>query len=114
MLYKTTNKDLPLSRIFGLLGALIFAVGFLLMTPVSVYAGDEITIKTCAQCHEDEVAAFKNKVHAVIDSKGLAGNAGSTFSCTACHGDVSKHIEEGDKGDLVSEDAILKTLGVNE
>ena len=55
----------------------------------------------CANCHDERVAAFAHNPHAVLDSKGLASKAGASFSCAACHGDASKHVEAGgEKGTI--------------
>jgi DmsE family decaheme c-type cytochrome len=53
-----------------------------------------IDATTCANCHDERVAVFAHNAHSVLDTKGLAERAGATFSCAACHGDVSKHVEE--------------------
>lgn len=55
----------------------------------------QINASTCADCHDQRVANFAHNPHSVLDTQGLASKAGATFSCAACHGDVSKHVEEG-------------------
>lgn len=82
---------------------LVFAAAFVLVAVTrapagSAVAGDDtakIDATTCANCHEERVAAFAHNPHSALDSKGLAARAGATFSCAACHGDASKHVSEG-------------------
>jgi DmsE family decaheme c-type cytochrome len=65
----------------------------------------QVDARTCANCHEDRVATFAHNPHSALDTKGLASRAGATFSCAACHGDVSKHLEEsGQAGSIFAFD----------
>ncbi|MCP5103252.1 MAG: hypothetical protein GY950_07735 [bacterium] len=96
------KKKLPFHRLLWLLVPAICMIGFIEFlpgTPVAEASGEE-GWATCAECHEDLSAAFKNSAHAVIDSKGLAEHAGAKFSCAGCHGDTSKHLEEPDAGNI--------------
>lgn len=45
--------------------------------------------ETCGSCHEATVEAF-----------GLTPHAAAAASCTACHGQVLQHAEEGGKGNI--------------
>lgn len=54
-----------------------------------------ITLEECAACHEEQVTAFQRNPHSALDTKGLAARAGASFSCNACHGDPTRHIDEG-------------------
>lgn len=80
----------------GLVVVIIACVQFFPAQAAADTAGEINNIQGCAECHEDLVADFKNTAHAVIDTKLLADRAGAKFSCTACHGKLDKHIEEGD------------------
>ncbi len=49
----------------------------------------------CADCHDDEVAAFNRTTHSKSWQHGMA--------CEQCHGDVTKHVEsKGAEGTIVS------------
>lgn len=50
----------------------------------------------CAECHPDRVEAFAANPHSALDSpQWLAQGQGYEGSCTACHGDGTRHMEEG-------------------
>lgn len=53
-------------------------------------SSQETELKTCAECHEDLVKSFDLKPHSVIDPN----------SCTACHGNAEKHLEEAEAGTI--------------
>ncbi len=90
-----------LSRWPVLVGLAVFVIAFMLFMPVTAAAADEGEgFETCAECHDELAAAFKNSAHAVIDSKGLAGHAGAKFSCVSCHGSPAKHLEEAEAGNI--------------
>ncbi len=48
---------------------------------------------TCADCHDEVAAAMTQNVHMQIKSFEVQGK---TVGCQACHGDGTKHMEEGD------------------
>jgi DmsE family decaheme c-type cytochrome len=48
----------------------------------AVPEGENIDLETCAECHEDIAKAFLSKPHSV------------SKSCTVCHADAEKHLEE--------------------
>jgi DmsE family decaheme c-type cytochrome len=51
--------------------------------------------EACAECHDDEVAAWSRTTHAKSWQNGMA--------CEQCHGDVTKHLEtKGAEGTIVS------------
>lgn len=77
---KTKSSPMPILAFIGL-GILIF--GCLAFLPNSAAADAKTDAEACAQCHEDQVAAFKAAIH-----------AGS--NCSDCHGDAAKHMEEGE------------------
>ncbi|MCP5048851.1 MAG: DmsE family decaheme c-type cytochrome [bacterium] len=102
-----SNQSATAGRLAGLLLLALVLVAFNLFTttPYTAAAGnpDESAVEqvqTCAECHDDLAASFKNSVHAVIDKKGLAGHAGAEFSCASCHGDTAKHLEEAEAGTI--------------
>lgn len=57
--------------------------------------GQDVSPQTCGLCHGAQVAAFARNPHASLDSEGLAERAGARFSCEACHGDPSPHLQAG-------------------
>lgn len=86
----------------GRFTALVFAAAFLaagltgaLASKAVADEAEQVDASTCANCHEDQVAAFAKNPHSVLDTEGLASKAGAPFSCAACHGDSAKHIDEG-------------------
>lgn len=87
----------------GRFTALVFAAALVAIGATRAHAGtavaddpaEKVDATTCGACHDERVAAFAHNPHSVLDTKGLADKAGATFSCAACHGDPSKHIEEG-------------------
>lgn len=62
---------------------------------------EQVTAQTCADCHEDQVAAFAKNPHAALDTEGLAAKGGVSFSCEACHGDPTAHLEAGGGADTI-------------
>jgi DmsE family decaheme c-type cytochrome len=95
-------QHIKIKPIPALMGLAVFMIAFMLFIPISAAAagaGDD-QVQTCAECHDELAAAFKKSAHAVIDSKGLAGHAGAKFSCESCHGDLSKHLEEAEAGNI--------------
>jgi DmsE family decaheme c-type cytochrome len=51
--------------------------------------------ESCAECHDDEVAAFNRTTHSKSWQNGIA--------CEQCHGDVSKHVEsKGAEGTITN------------
>jgi len=57
--------------------------------------GMTVDAEVCGACHEDLAGAFAGSVHSALDREGMDERYGVAFSCTACHGDVSQHLEEG-------------------
>ncbi len=55
-----------------------------------VLAGDG---PTCADCHDEVVAAMAGNVHMRVQSFEVMGK---TTGCEGCHGDGTRHMEEGD------------------
>jgi len=94
------NEKLTLRQLLGFVALGFFIVAFLQFIPVQTAAADEIDAKTCAECHDELAAAFNNSAHMVIDKKGLVGHAGAKFSCESCHGDLKKHLEEAQAGNI--------------
>ena len=85
---------------FGLMFLVILACQSPLKTstlptiPGATYVGD----KTCLDCHEDVVSAFKNTAHGKIADFEVIGKKG----CESCHGPGSLHAEEGDVSKILS------------
>jgi DmsE family decaheme c-type cytochrome len=52
-------------------------------------------MEQCGDCHDDVVGALALTPHSALESEGWELPEGATASCTACHGDASKHLEEG-------------------
>lgn len=80
----------------------ILALCFLLALalPALPAAGQESggmswSAEDCAQCHTDLAAEFARNPHSVLDQKADLRLGGAGSSCTTCHGDAAKHIEEG-------------------
>ena len=48
---------------------------------------------TCADCHDEVAAAMAQQVHMRIQPFEVSGRA---VGCEACHGDGTRHMEEGD------------------
>jgi DmsE family decaheme c-type cytochrome len=67
----------------------------------------------CTPCHEEVVAAFMKKPHAVIDFKGWTAKDYKS-SCTSCHGGATKHLEDEGGTDNIftfsSEDKTIKKI----
>lgn len=97
---KTNKKNTlqPFSVLPGLFAAALLVVGIVFFSPLTAVAEEDYDLDTCATCHEDVVEAFKNNLHAVIDSKKI-----DKLSCTACHGDAALHVEkEGEAGTILT------------
>lgn len=80
---------------------------FLGLMMVSTFvAADEgnssaVAIADCAECHDTLAGAFSRNPHSVLDADGWELPDQAAFSCEACHGDVSVHLEEaGDDGTI--------------
>jgi DmsE family decaheme c-type cytochrome len=62
-------------------------------------AGETVTAATCAECHDEVVAAFETSTH------GRAwkhGDRDATATCTNCHGGAERHVESGDPADMTT------------
>lgn len=84
---KKKGKKLLMPRFLGVMGIVIFVVGFTgLITGMTAAENEKKAagIETCTECHEDVATAFKTNLHFV----------GKT-DCTDCHGDAAKHIDSG-------------------
>lgn len=80
MVTKTEKKmKLPFVEMIGFIGLTFFTTGFL---STAKPATQETNIGICAECHEDLAKAFMSKPHSELNS------------CTACHGEAEKHLEE--------------------
>jgi DmsE family decaheme c-type cytochrome len=55
--------------------------------------------RACAQCHEEVYHSFMGNVHARLDAFEFAGTTGG---CEACHGSAQKHLDSGEKADILS------------
>lgn len=49
----------------------------------------------CAACHTEQVESFSRNPHSVLDDREELRMDGHGSSCTGCHGDASRHMEEG-------------------
>ncbi len=88
MRQKTNKKmKLPSFKTLGFIGLAVMACGFLIGANNSQQATD---LKTCGECHDDIAKAHMSKPHSVIELN----------SCTACHGDAEKHLEEAEAGTI--------------
>ncbi len=83
--------------IFGLILLFSFTTG--VYSKVSNADTSKLVAK-CAECHEDLAKGFKMGPHFTIDTKGLAKGIGADFSCGSCHGDLKKHIEDAEAGNI--------------
>lgn len=64
---------------------------------------DDVTMETCADCHEDEVASFGRTEHAAAWHTADMGK----LVCSSCHGDPTAHLSGNDKaGTMVGFDEI--------
>lgn len=74
---------------------LLLVVGALLLAVPALAAPQEgedgVSAAVCADCHDPHPLG----PHAALDTEGLAARAGAEFSCAACHGDPTQHLEEG-------------------
>ena len=87
MATKKRREKLPIPHYLGLLGLVVFVVGFTGFIHGMTAAENEKSaagIEACTECHEDVATAFKTGPHFV-------GKA----ACIDCHGDPAKHIETG-------------------
>jgi len=69
--------------------------------PAAEQQGEQVSAQTCGDCHDDVVAAFARNPHAALDTEGLAAKAGASFSCAACHGDPTAHLDAGGGADTI-------------
>lgn len=79
-------------------GALIF--GLVLASgagspAVAQEDGRAWSAEECAACHTDLAADFTRNPHHLLDQEDAWRPAGYGSSCTSCHGDAERHIEEG-------------------
>jgi DmsE family decaheme c-type cytochrome len=77
---KRKERKWPSVKVIGCISLTMVLVGFLSTAKPSI---QETNVETCAECHEDIAKAFLSKPHRAANS------------CTACHGDAEKHLEEG-------------------
>jgi DmsE family decaheme c-type cytochrome len=74
------REKLPSLRVFGVVSLVVIIAGFLVAAKPAVQGE---SFDTCAECHEDTAKLFLLKPHATMKS------------CTICHSDSEKHLEEG-------------------
>lgn len=70
----------PLLQTVGFICLVLFVTAFLTAAKPAIQEADA---ETCAECHEETGKAFHANPHSAMDS------------CSACHGDAEKHMEEG-------------------
>ncbi len=77
-------------------GSVLLFVGLVLVAAGSTDLAQEnvgyIGSETCADCHDEVVAAFETSAHGRADLAGWS----SGESCESCHGPGASHAEEGD------------------
>lgn len=93
---RSTNRNMAATLSVAVV--LFLAVIWAGSADVGLFASQETSsfeknTNACTPCHEEVVAAFMKKPHAVIDQKGWMTKDASS-SCTSCHGDAAKHLEE--------------------
>lgn len=76
----------------SLAALLVLGLGLLAAPDSTVAQVDQRLQARCRICHSDRFATTAAGPHAVIDEPGRAESFGVSFSCTACHGDVTEHI----------------------
>jgi DmsE family decaheme c-type cytochrome len=83
-LAKKTKKKmkLPTLQVLVFIGLITLLFGIFYAAKPAV---QEKETETCAVCHEDLVKAFASKPHSVLQEN----------TCSSCHGDTEKHLEEG-------------------
>jgi len=79
-----------------LITLIAFSFLFFFSTGNILFAKDEVGVKTCAECHEDLAKSFTANPHNAVDTEKLA----DSFSCTECHGNLKKHLENGEEGNI--------------
>jgi DmsE family decaheme c-type cytochrome len=74
--------------------ALLLGVGVVAVCGQDSTAKAAASLAPCDTCHDTLAAAFAKNPHArgALAAKGL-----DTTVCASCHGDGSKHVQEGDK-----------------
>lgn len=90
-----TKMKLSLVKVLLLIGLTIFVVGYLpAAQPNDQEQGEEFGV--CAECHEDACADFKLVRHGGVKEGTWTKTAKEQETlCVNCHGDPTKHIEEG-------------------
>lgn len=84
---------LPAVQTIGFIGLSVLAAVFLCAAKP---AGQEESFGICADCHEDVCADFKLLRHAEVEMETWTPTARQVETlCANCHGDPSKHLEEG-------------------
>jgi len=94
----------PLGQWLGLVGLVVLFITYFLSQPLAASSAADTAVnekyQACAECHDDMAASLKMGVHGLIDKKGLAHQANAQFSCESCHGDITKHLEEPEAGNI--------------
>jgi DmsE family decaheme c-type cytochrome len=80
------------------LGAAILSLALVAGVSHSANAADKMTAEDCGICHEDTAAAMAHNPHGVMDRADSGITSPTGASCTACHGDPTKHLEPQDGG----------------
>lgn len=78
-------------------GALVLALA-LVLTPAPVAKAQDaepVGPSVCADCHDDQVAAFAANPHAILDDPEWGAYSTAGWSCASCHAGAADHAEEG-------------------
>lgn len=95
---KKTMK-LPFVQAMGFIGLAILVAGLL---SGAKPANQETGMGICAECHEDTCTDFKLVRHAEIERARWTEVAHrEEVICANCHGDLTKHLEEGGGSDTI-------------
>jgi DmsE family decaheme c-type cytochrome len=63
--------------------------------------GTSWSVQDCAACHDELAAKFARNPHSVLDREPDRRPEGYGSSCTSCHGDTTRHLEEaGEPGTI--------------
>lgn len=54
-----------------------------------------VAAAVCADCHDDQVAAFASNPHSVLNDPAWAPSGVEGGSCVSCHAGAAAHVEEG-------------------
>lgn len=81
--------------LYSIGGGTLALVLALSLSPATAQEGEPPDASVCADCHDDQVAAFESNPHALLNDPAWGAYGIEGGSCVSCHAGAAAHVEEG-------------------